>query len=82
MFVLYTDPHVWVSAWDARAGRPPWAIFEPMTSDMPVCVMSGNACAITFYEGAGFTATGERATSSAGDLPELRYDRLLDPMTV
>lgn len=42
----------------------------------------GNARAIKFYESAGFTATGERATSSAGDLPELRYTRRLDPTAV
>ena len=83
VFAMYADP----SVWGVGVGR---ALMQAALGDLRahdyrhacLWVLAGNARAITFYEGAGFAATGERATSSAGDLPELRYARRLDPMTV
>ena len=83
VFALYADP----SVWGVGVGR---ALMQAALGDLRthnyrhacLWVLVGNARAITFYEGAGFVATGECVTSSAGDLPELRYARRLDPMTL
>jgi GNAT superfamily N-acetyltransferase len=79
VFALYAHR----SVWGVGVGR---ALMQAALGDLQAhdyrhaCLWSWRATrAITFYEGAGFAATGECATSSAGDLPELRYARRLTP---
>lgn len=78
VFSMYADP----SMWGVGVGH---ALMRAALCDLrahgyrEAClwVLEGNTRAIAFYRGAGFMPTGERAMSSAGNLPELRYVRRL-----